>query len=155
MGLSFSVPAGIPFPPSLENILTELKADLGIARPASGDLTKWANQGVLLLNAVMSVEENKPTSHANFGWQTFTDRLLSLLNQKTTPVVFVLWGSFARSKKPLLTNPAHLILESAHPSPLSAYRGFFGSKPFSKTNEFLIQAGLPPIDWELNPQGDA
>jgi uracil-DNA glycosylase len=155
MGLSFSVPPGVAFPPSLENILKELNADLGVAKPASGDLTRWANQGVLLLNAVLSVEESNPTSHAGFGWQTFTDRLLTLLNQKPTPVVFVLWGSFARSKKLLLTNPIHLILESAHPSPLSAYRGFFGSKPFSKTNEFLIQAGLPPIDWDLNPQGDA
>lgn len=155
MGLSFSVPEGVLFPPSLENILTELNSDLGIGRPASGDLTRWAEHGVLLLNAVLSVEENKPTSHAGFGWTRFTDTLLELLNRKNEPIVFILWGSYARSKKPLLNNPIHLILESAHPSPLSAYRGFFGSKPFSKCNSFLIQAGLPPIDWELNPQGDA
>lgn len=155
MGLSFSVPEGVVFPPSLQNILSELQSDLGVRRPQSGDLTKWAKQGVLLLNAVLTVEENKPTSHAAFGWTRFTDAILELLNRKNDPVAFVLWGSFARSKKPLLTNPHHLILESAHPSPLSAYRGFFGSKPFSKCNSFLIQAGLPPIDWELNPQGDA
>lgn len=155
MGLAFSVPAGTPLPPSLENIFAELQSDLGIAKPASGDLTRWAEQGVLLLNASLSVEEGKPTSHAGYGWQTFTDRILELLNKKTTPVVFILWGSYARSKKTLLTNPIHHVIESAHPSPLSAYRGFFGSKPFSKTNGFLIRAGLPPIDWNLNPQGDA
>jgi uracil-DNA glycosylase len=155
MGLAFSVPQGTPLPPSLENIFAELESDLGVPKSASGDLTRWARQGVLLLNASLSVEEGKPTSHAGYGWQTFTDRILELLNNKTTPVVFILWGSYARSKKALLSNPIHHVIESAHPSPLSAYRGFFGSKPFSKTNGFLFRAGLPPIDWNRNPQGDA
>ncbi|MDD3478588.1 MAG: uracil-DNA glycosylase [Candidatus Izemoplasmatales bacterium] len=149
MGLSFSVPGGIELPPSLQNIFTELVSDLGVKKPVSGDLTPWANQGVLLLNAILSVRAHQPLSHQRFGWMTFTDHIISLLNQKTTPMVFVLWGSFARSKKALITNPIHLILESAHPSPLSAYRGFFGSRPFSRINEFLLKTGQTPIDFSL------
>jgi uracil-DNA glycosylase len=147
MGLAFSVPAGIALPPSLQNIFAELQTDLGINIPASGDLTAWAKQGVLLINAVMTVRQHQPASHQGLGWQTFTDHLLTLLNAKTTPVVFVLWGNFARGKRVLLTNPIHLVLESPHPSPLSAYRGFFGSKPFSSINRFLVSTGQRPIDF--------
>ncbi|MCU9533336.1 uracil-DNA glycosylase [Streptococcus sp. CSL10205-OR2] len=144
-GLSFSVPDEISAPPSLQNILKELKEDVG-QRPTH-DLSSWAKQGVLLLNASLTVPEHAPNAHANGIWEPFTDAIIKLVNQKETPVVFLLWGGFARKKKSLITNPIHLIIESAHPSPLSAYRGFFGSRPFSKTNAFLNAHHLPMIDW--------
>ena len=148
-GLSFSVKVGIQKPPSLINIFTELKNDLGINPPNHGSLVSWAEQGVLLLNATLTVVKDNARSHAGHGWETFTDEVIKLINKKETPVVFILWGSDARSKKSLITNKKHLIIESAHPSPLSAYRGFFGSKPFSKTNEFLIKNNIKPIDWKI------
>lgn len=148
-GLSFSVKVGIQKPPSLLNIFAELKSDLGITPPNHGSLVSWAEQGVLLLNATLTVIKDTPRSHAGKGWEIFTDEVIKLLNKKETPVVFILWGSDARSKKSLITNPKHLIIESAHPSPLSAYRGFFGSKPFSKTNDFLIKNNIKPIDWKI------
>lgn len=150
MGLSFSVNKGVPFPKSLQNIFAELQADLGCKIPKHGSLQKWAEQGVLLLNTSLTVEERKPNSHQNKGWEIFTDKIISLVNEKIEPVVFILWGNNARSKKRLITNPHHLILESAHPSPLSANRGFFGSKPFSKTNAFLIAHKREPIDWQID-----
>ena len=145
-GLSFSVREGIPMPPSLKNILEELQNDLGITRTQS-DLTDWAKQGVLLLNSIMTVVRNSPLSHKEKGWETFTDNIIKKLNEREKPVVFILWGSYARSKKVLITNPHHKIIESVHPSPLSAYRGFFGSKPFSKTNQFLEQHNMEGINW--------
>lgn len=148
-GLSFSVKVGIQKPPSLINIFSELKDDLGIDPPNHGSLVSWAEQGVLLLNATLTVVKDCPRSHANKGWEIFTDQVIKLINKKETPVVFILWGSDARSKKSLITNKKHLIIESAHPSPLSAYRGFFGSKPFSKTNDFLIKNNIKPIDWKI------
>lgn len=148
-GLSFSVKKGIPKPPSLKNIFKELKDDVGCDIPDDGSLLEWANRGVLLLNAVLTVEENKPASHKYIGWETFTDEVIKKLNEKTTPVVFILWGAFARNKKKYITNSRHLIVESAHPSPFSAYSGFFGSKPFSKTNDFLIKNNILPVDWNL------
>ena len=149
-GLSFSVKVGIAKPPSLINIFSELKDDLNIDPPNHGSLVSWAEQGVLLLNATLTVVKDTPKSHSNKGWETFTDEVIKLINKKETPVVFILWGSDARSKKYLITNKNHLILESAHPSPLSAYRGFFGSKPFSKTNEFLVKNNIKPINWKIN-----
>ncbi len=146
-GLCFSVQEGIEKPPSLQNIFKELSDDLGIAVPTSGDLTPWAEEGVLLLNTTLTVREGTPMSHAGRGWETFTDAVIASLNQKETPVVFLLWGSHARSKKALIRNPKHIILETAHPSPLSAYRGFFGCRHFSKANRCLAEAGLAPIDW--------
>ncbi len=148
-GLSFSVKVGIQKPPSLINIFSELKDDLGFDPPNHGSLVSWAEQGVLLLNSTLTVVKDNPRSHAGKGWETFTDEVIKLINKKTTPVVFILWGSDARSKKSLITNKNHLIIESAHPSPLSAYRGFFGSKPFSKTNDFLIKNKIKPIDWKI------
>jgi len=148
-GLSFSVKIGIQKPPSLINIFSELKDDLGISPPNHGSLVHWANQGVLLLNSTLTVVKDKPKSHSNKGWETFTDEVIKQINKKETPVVFILWGSDARSKKYLINNKKHLIIESAHPSPLSAYRGFFGSKPFSKTNDFLIKNNIEPIDWKI------
>lgn len=148
-GLSFSVQKGIAKPPSLQNIFKELKDDLGIPISENGDLTKWAKEGVLLLNSILTVEKNKPLSHKDYGWQLLTDHIIKILNQKNTPIVFILWGSFARSKKILITNPKHLIIESAHPSPLSAYNGFFGSKPFSKTNQFLKANKIKEVDFKL------
>jgi len=145
-GLSFSVHNGIKMPPSLLNIFKELYSDLGIKRTAS-DLTDWAKEGVLLLNSIMTVEKDKPLSHKNKGWEIFTDNIIKKLNERKTPVVFILWGSYARSKKEFITNPVHKIIESAHPSPLSANRGFFGSKPFSKTNEFLLKNNIEIIKW--------
>lgn len=145
-GLSFSVQEGVPMPPSLQNIFKELEDDLGIKRTTS-DLTDWAKKGVLLLNSIMTVVRNSPLSHKEKGWEIFTDNIIRKLNDRETPVVFILWGSYARSKKVLITNPRHKIIESVHPSPLSAYRGFFGSKPFSKTNNFLEQVGMKGIDW--------
>ena len=150
MGLCFSVRPGIAKPPSLQNIFKELQSDLGFPEPVSGDLTRWAKQGVLLLNAIMSVRKGNPLSHEKLGWLTFTDKILALLNAKTTPVVFILWGSFARSKKSLITNPIHHVIENVHPSPLSVFRGFFGSRPFSETNRYLISSGISPIDFDLS-----
>jgi uracil-DNA glycosylase len=149
MGLCFSVPSGVPKPPSLENIFIELKNDLGFDAPVSGDLTKWGKEGVLLLNTIMTVRKNAPLSHQALGWQTFTDEVIKILNQKPGPLVFVLWGSQARSKKSLLTNQDHLIIENVHPSPLSVYRGFFGSKPFSQINHYLQAKNAKPIDFDL------
>lgn len=149
-GLCFSVKKGIKPPPSLINIYKEQKQDLGIDQPLdNGDLTKWTKQGVLLLNTVLTVRKASPNSHKGMGWEEITDKVIKLLNDREKPVVFILWGANARAKKKLITNPNHLIIESAHPSPLSAYNGFFGSKPFSRTNEFLIKTGQSPIDWQL------
>lgn len=148
-GLSFSVKEGIAFPPSLKNIFKELNSDLGYEIPSSGSLVPWTKEGVLLLNTVLTVEENKPASHKDLGWEKFTDKVIEKIAEKDSPVVFILWGSFARSKKKLIKNKNHYIIESAHPSPLSAYNGFFGSRPFSKTNDFLISQGLEPIHWEI------
>ncbi len=148
-GLSFSVPKGIKKPPSLVNIFKELETDLGCKMPVSGSLVPWAKQGVLLLNTVLTVIKDQAASHKDIGWEVFTDEVIKKINEKEEPVVFILWGSYARSKKKYITNKHHLIIESAHPSPLSAYNGFFGSKPFSKTNEFLIKNNLTPIDWQI------
>ncbi len=148
-GLSFSVQKGIKVPPSLQNIYKELYNDLGIPPKDDGDLTKWAKEGVLLLNAVLTVEKDKPASHRKLGWELLTDYIIKLLNQKKEPVVFILWGNFAKEKQKYITNPKHYIITSAHPSPFSANYGFFGSKPFSKTNNFLIKNKIKPIDWSL------
>ncbi len=150
MGLSFSVHDGIKLPPSLKNIYQELKDDLGYEPVKSGDLTKWTKEGVLLLNATLTVVKDTPNSHSKIGWNLFTDYIIRVLNEKEEPVVFILWGNFARSKKELITNKKHLVIESAHPSPFSARNGFFGSKPFSKTNEFLKKNNIKEIDWNLN-----
>jgi len=148
-GLSFSVQKGVNIPPSLQNIYKELENDLGINPAKYGDLTKWAQEGVLLLNAVLTVEKDKPASHKGLGWELLTDFIIKELNKKDEPIVFILWGNFARSKKIFITNNKHLIIESTHPSPFSARNGFFGSKPFSKTNNFLIKNNIQPIDWQL------
>lgn len=148
-GLCFSVQKGTPLPPSLQNIFKELKSDLGIDPPHHGELISWAQHGVLLMNTVLTVRESQPNSHKGMGWEIFTDRVIQLLNEREEPMVFILWGGNARSKKSLITNPAHLILESPHPSPLSAYNGFFGNRHFSRTNEFLISKGIEPIDWRI------
>ncbi len=146
-GLSFSVQKGVKLPPSLQNIYKELETDLGIKPRIDGDLTGWARQGVLLLNAVLTVEKGHAGSHRNMGWELLTDYIIKVLNTKNTPVVFILWGNFAKEKAKLITNPMHYIIMSPHPSPFSAYSGFFGSKPFSKTNKYLESHGLTPIDW--------
>ena len=146
-GLSFSVRNNVKRPPSLNNIFNELQSDLGVTKN-DNDLTGWAEQGVLLLNSIMSVEKDKALSHKEKGWEIFTDNIIMQLNKREKPIVFILWGSYARSKKILITNPNHYIIESVHPSPLSAYNGFFGSKPFSKTNNFLIKNKIEPIIWE-------
>ena len=148
-GLSFSVKKGIKKPPSLNNIFKELHDNLGCEVPQDGSLVSWATQGVLLLNAVLTVVKDHAASHKDIGWEKFTDEVIKKINEKEEPVVFILWGNFARSKKKLITNKKHLIIESAHPSPLSAYNGFFGSQPFSKTNNFLIKNNLEPINWEI------
>ena len=148
-GLSFSVHDGVKLPPSLKNIFKELEYDLGVIPSKTGDLTKWAKQGVLLLNSTLTVEKDKANSHSKLGWDKYTDEIITKLNCKKEPIVFILWGNFAISKKKLITNDNHLIIESVHPSPLSASRGFFGSKPFSKTNNFLIKNKKEPIDWSL------
>lgn len=145
-GLSFSVLEGVRRPPSLQNIFKELENDLGIKRE-NNNLSDWAEQGVLLLNAVMTVEKDRPLSHKDKGWEIFTDDVISLLNERQDPVIFILWGSYARSKKALITNKRHYIIESAHPSPLSANRGFFGSRPFSKANAILKKLGKDEIKW--------
>ena len=146
-GLSFSVQEGVPLPPSLQNIYKELYNDLGI-KNTKGDLTPWAKEGVLLLNSILSVEKDKPLSHSKLGWQLLTDHIIKLLNQKEEPIVFILWGSYARSKKEFITNKKHLVIESVHPSPLSASRGFFGSKPFSKANEFLKKNNIKEVNFK-------
>ena len=148
-GLSFSVQEGIKIPPSLQNIYKELNTDLGIPIHNKGDLTKWGKEGVLMLNAVLTVEKDKPASHRNKGWELLTDYIIKVLNQKEDPVVFILWGNFAKEKTKYITNPNHYIITSPHPSPFSARSGFFGSKPFSKTNEYLKSRNLKEIDWNL------
>ena len=148
-GLSFSVLPGVPAPPSLLNIFKELQDDLGCTMPNNGCLKPWAEQGVLLLNAVLTVREHQAASHQGRGWEQFTEHIIELLNQREKPLAFILWGSPARRKKAMITNPRHFIVESPHPSPLSAFRGFFGSKPFSRVNEFLKSTGQEPIDWQL------
>ena len=148
-GLCFSVQDGIPFPPSLVNIFKELKSDLGFDTPKSGNLTKWANEGVLLMNTSLTVREHQANSHSKCGWAWFTDSVIKIISEQKEHVVFILWGGNARSKKTLIDQKKHFIIESAHPSPLSAYNGFFGSKPFSKTNEYLKEHGLSPVDWNL------
>ena len=145
-GLSFSVQEGVKMPPSLRNIFKELYDDVGVKRNQT-DLTDWANQGVLLLNSIMTVVKDTPLSHKNKGWEIFTDYIIEKLGEREKPIVFILWGSYARSKKELIKNKNHLILESVHPSPLSANRGFFGSKPFSKTNNFLNKNNIKEIKW--------
>ena len=147
-GLSFSVQKGVKLPPSLQNIFKELYDDLGI-KNTTGDLTSWAREGVLLLNSILSVRKDSPLSHKDLGWQLLTDHIIKLINLKDTPVVFILWGSFARSKKPLITNKKHLVIESTHPSPFSARNGFFGSRPFSKTNEFLKKNKIKEVNFTL------
>lgn len=149
-GLSFSVKEGIRKPPSLLNIFKELKDDLGYDIPVSGSLEKWGKEGVLLLNSILTVEKDKPLSHKDIGWEIFTDEVIKKINAKQEPVVFILWGAYARSKKELITNPNHYIIESPHPSPLSARRGFFGSRPFSKANNYLISKKISPVDFKLD-----
>ena len=148
-GLAFSVSNGIKLPPSLKNIYKELKDDLGIEVSTSGNLECWSKEGVLLLNTVLTVEKDKPASHKNKGWEIFTDAIIKKINERTNPVVFILWGNFARSKKSLITNSIHKIIESPHPSPFSARTGFFGSKPFSKTNSYLKENNQKEIDWRV------
>lgn len=148
-GLCFSVKPDIEIPPSLANIYTELHDDLGCYIPDNGYLVKWAEQGVLLLNTVLTVRAHQAFSHRGIGWEEFTDAAIRVLNEQDRPIVFLLWGKPAQSKKAMLNNPKHLILEAPHPSPLSAYRGFFGSRPFSRANRFLMQNGLEPIDWQI------
>jgi uracil-DNA glycosylase len=148
-GLSFSVLPGVDAPPSLVNIFKELESDLGCRVPNHGCLKHWAEQGVLLLNTVLTVREYQANSHQGIGWEEFTDHIITLLNQRKEPMVFILWGRPAQRKQSMITNPDHLVITSPHPSPLSAYRGFFGSRPFSKANEFLAKHGMAPIDWQL------
>jgi uracil-DNA glycosylase len=148
-GLSFSVQPGVPAPPSLVNIYKELKDDLGCYIPNNGYLKKWADQGILLLNTSLTVRRGEANSHKRIGWEIFTDNIIKLLNQREDPIVFILWGNNAISKESLITNPKHYIIKSVHPSPLSASRGFFGSKPFSKTNNFLKSIGKTPVDWQI------
>ncbi|MDO5047386.1 MAG: uracil-DNA glycosylase [Anaerococcus sp.] len=148
-GLAFSVNEGVKIPPSLLNIYKELKDDLKLYIPNHGNLSKWEKEGVLLLNTVLTVREREPNSHKNMGWEILTDKIISILNLREKPIVFILWGTNAKGKERLITNPNHLILKSVHPSPLSAYRGFFGSKVFSKTNRFLKEKGIGPVDWQI------
>lgn len=149
-GLAFSVSPGVKVPPSLVNIYKELHHDLNMTIPNHGDLTKWAKQGVLLLNNVLTVEQGRANSHAGKGWEVFTLNIVKALNEREKPLVFILWGNNARSKKQYINTARHLVLESAHPSPLSASRGFFGSRPFSKANQFLVKNGIEPIDWQID-----
>ncbi len=148
-GLAFSVNIGVKIPPSLRNIFKELESDLGIKPPTHGDLTAWTNQGVLLLNSVLTVEKDKPGSHKNIGWQEYTDSLIKEISDKKLHTVFILWGKFAQRKKTLINANKHLIIESAHPSPFSARKGFLGSKPFSRTNAYLKQHNIKEIDWSV------
>ena len=149
-GLCFSVKKGVEIPPSLQNIYQELHADLGCRIPNHGSLVKWAKQGVLLLNTVLTVRAHQANSHQGIGWEEFTDAAIRILNEQERPIVFFLWGRPAQRKKQMLTNPRFLILEAPHPSPLSAYRGFFGSRPFSQANAFLEKNGLEPVDWQID-----
>jgi len=149
MGLSFSVPKGVKPPPSLVNIFKELKSDIGLPIPTNGDLTPWAKQGVLLLNAVLTVRENEPASHAKIGWMHFTDAVIKKLSDEKKGIVFLLWGKFAEQKQILIDETKHFVLKAAHPSPFSADKGFFGCKHFSKTNELLAKQGLQVIDWHI------
>lgn len=149
-GLCFSVKPNVPLPPSLQNIFKEIESDIGIKEPMCGDLTKWAREGVLLLNTTLTVREHMANSHSKCGWAWFTDSVIKLISDNTQNSVFILWGGNARSKAPLIDGRKHLVLQCAHPSPLSAYNGFFGCKHFSKTNEYLISHGKQPIDWDLN-----
>ena len=148
-GLSCSVKPGVPAPPSLQNIFKELQSDLGCSIPNHGYLKKWADQGVLLLNTSLTVRAGQANSHAQIGWHLFTDKVIALLNQRQDPVVFILWGKNAQTKQSIIKAPQHFIIKSVHPSPLSAHAGFFGSKPFSKANNFLVSLGKEPIDWQL------
>ena len=148
-GLCFSVSPGVSFPPSLRNIFQELEDDLGVSKPQSGDLAAWAEQGILLLNTTLTVRQGAPASHQGKGWETFTNEVIRCISQKKEKIVFVLWGASARRKKSLIDVTKHTCIESVHPSPLSAYRGFFGSKPFSRINQLLRQQGIPEIDWSL------
>lgn len=148
-GMCFSVKKGVPKPPSLVNIFKEIQSDLGIAPPEHGNLQYWADQGVLLLNTVLTVRAGTPNSHKGKGWEVFTDKVISLLDQREKPIVFLLWGANAKAKTALIRNPNHLILTAAHPSPLSAHNGFFGCRHFSRTNEFLKEKGETPIDWSI------
>lgn len=148
-GLCFSVRPEVDIPPSLVNIYKELQEDLGCYVPNNGYLVKWARQGVLMLNTVLTVRAHQAASHQGEGWEQFTDAIIDAVNKENRPIVFILWGKPAQMKKKMLNNPKHLILEAPHPSPLSAYRGFFGSKPFSKTNDFLQEHGVEPIDWQI------
>lgn len=149
-GLSFSVKPEVAIPPSLLNIYKELQADLGTYIPNNGYLLKWAKQGVFLLNAVLTVRAHNAASHSNKGWEKFTDAVIEILNKEDRPIVFLLWGRFAKEKAKMLNNPKHLVLTAAHPSPLSAYNGFFACKHFSKTNEFLTKNNIEPIDWQID-----
>lgn len=149
-GLCFSVPQGIAIPPSLRNIYQELKSDLGCAVPKHGTLYHWADQGVLLLNSILTVEKDQAASHRNKGWETFTDRVIDVLNQQKEGLVFILWGSYAQKKASFVDTQKHLVIKGVHPSPLSAHRGFMGSKPFSKVNEYLERTGRTPIDWQIS-----
>lgn len=149
-GLSFSVPPGTPAPPSLKNIFKELHDDIGMAIPETGDLTRWARQGVLLLNTSLTVRQKEPTSHSKIGWERFTDAVITLISDKCNGIVFMLWGGHARSKQIFIDPARHFILTAAHPSPLSAHNGFFGCRHFSRTNEILLSQGKDPIDWKLN-----
>ncbi len=148
-GFSFSVKKGIKTPPSLQNIYKELHNDLGLYIPNNGNLIKWADQGVLLLNSTLTVRAHQANSHKDLGWSILTDNIIKILNARSKPIVFILWGKFAQSKEELITNDRHLIIKSAHPSPFAAHRGFFGSRPFSKTNEFLQKNNFKPIDWQI------
>ncbi len=149
-GMCFSVNPGIDIPPSLQNIFKEINRDLGLKIPNNGYLLKWARQGVLLLNSVLTVEKDKPASHQGKGWEIFTDKIISEINKKDTPVVFMLWGKFAKQKQELITNPIHLVLTSSHPSPFSVRYGFDGCGHFSKANEFLVKNNIRPIDWQID-----
>lgn len=148
-GLSFSVKPGVRIPPSILNIYKEINNDLGCFIPNNGYLKKWSDQGVLLLNTVLTVRAGEANSHKNIGWENFTDKVISILNERNDPIVFILWGRNAQNKQKLINNPIHFIVKSTHPSPLSAHRGFFGSKPFSKTNNFLTSINKKPIDWQI------
>lgn len=148
-GLCFSVQPGVPIPPSLRNIHTELRSDLGLAPPRHGNLAAWARAGVLMLNTTLTVRDGQPGSHQGHGWESFTDEVIKVVDARGERVVFILWGAHARKKKSLVTNPRHVIIEGPHPSPLSAHNGFFGSRPFSRANVALVEAGREPVDWSL------